>query len=357
MENGSATPDAKASRARKRPRDAPTHVVEIPLVVTESDRHTLEKRFRAAGILRNVCTGEALRRLAAMRGDPRWQAARATPRGAERTMAFRDLRAAFGFTKNAMESFARGARDTFWIRDHLGGHDTQTVAAAAFAAAERYAFGLGGRPRFKRVAELRSIASKDATNFMRLKGRPSDGPSSYRFEFRGLVLRLRRRTFSAGELHSLSMPALSFRVVRHRDAARERYALQVVVDGPARVHRSRNAGRAGVDIGPSTIAVVTPQDARLDRFCDEVERPWTDVRRAQRALDRSMRAANPECYRADGTWIRGRRAVAATPMGACRTKSSLRRRRSTRNNCRWSPSRRSSAARSRYARRARSSAN
>ena len=306
MENGSATPDAKASRARKRPKDAPTHVVEIPLVVTESDRHILERRFKAAGVLRNVCTGEALRRLAAMRGDVRWQDARNMPRGAERTKMFRALRMNFGFTRYSMESFARDARDAFWIRDHLGGHDTQTVAAATFAATERWSLGLGGKPRFKRVADLRSIASKDVKSLMRLKGRPTDGPSSYRFEFRGLALRLRRRAFSAGELHSLSMPALSFRVVRHRDAARERYALQIVVDGPARIHKERRAGHAGIDMGPSAIAVVTPQGARLDRFCDEVERPWADVRRAQRAVDRSMRAANPDCYRADGTWITGR---------------------------------------------------
>ena len=325
MENGSATPDAKASRARKRPKNAPTHVVEFPLVVTEADRHALEKRFRAAGILRNVCTGETLKRLAAMRDDPHWQAARTMPRGAERTETFRDLRTAFGFTKNAMESFARGARDAFWIRDHLGGHDTQTVAAAAFAAAARWSLGLGGEPRFKRIADLRSIASKDATNFMRLKGRPGDGPSSYRFEFRDLVLRLRRRTFSASELHSLSMPALSFRVVRHRDTARERYALQVVVDGPARIHRPRNAGHAGVDIGPSTIAVVTPCGATHGRFCDEVERPWAEIRRAQRAVDRSLRAANPECYRADGTWIRGKRAAKRT-KALMRLRAQLRRR-------------------------------
>ena len=47
-----------------------------------------------------------------------------------------------------------------WIGDHLGSHDTQTTSLRAFRAAEQYAFGKRGRPRFKSLNRLNSIEGK-----------------------------------------------------------------------------------------------------------------------------------------------------------------------------------------------------
>ena len=314
--NEAETP-AKPNRRRRRAKGAPTHTLELPLIVTEADRHRLEKRFKAAGILRNALVEEVLRRLDAMRAGEGYALARAIPRDDDdreaRRVAFGDQRQAFGFDGESLASYARATRDAFWIKDHLGGHDTQTIARDVFRSAERHAFGMAGRPRFKRVSDLSSIASKDDRNIMRLKGRPSDGPASMRFEYRGLNLRIRRRIFSESELHSLSCPALSFRIVRRRDTARERFAMQVVVDGPTRLHRVRRPGKVAMDVGPSTVAVVAGgkdgvTDAVHETFCADVVQPWAEIRRLRRKIDRSFRAANPDCFRPDGTFIKGRKA-------------------------------------------------
>jgi len=51
----------------------------------------------------------------------------------------------------------------------------------------------------------------------------------------------------------------------------------------------------------------------------EVEQPWVETRRIQRAMDRSRRATNPQCFNADGTWKRGTRvAVCSTAYRAMR---------------------------------------
>ena len=63
----------------------------------------------------------------------------------------------------------------------------------------------------------------------------------------------------------------------------------------------RKVGTVGLDIGPSTIAIVGDKEAKLARLCDTVEQPWREVRRTQRAMDRSRRATNPDNYNADGT--------------------------------------------------------
>jgi hypothetical protein len=61
----------------------------------------------------------------------------------------------------------------------------------------------------------------------------------------------------------------------------------------------------GIDIGPSTIAVVGEQGATLDTFAPGVEQPWAAIRVLQRRLDRSRRATNPDNYKPDGTIRKG----------------------------------------------------
>jgi hypothetical protein len=64
----------------------------------------------------------------------------------------------------------------------------------------------------------------------------------------------------------------------------------------------------GLDIGPSNIAAVGQTEAIFEQFCPSVVEPWKETRRLQRAMDRSRRATNPECFNEDGTWKTGTKA-------------------------------------------------
>jgi hypothetical protein len=61
----------------------------------------------------------------------------------------------------------------------------------------------------------------------------------------------------------------------------------------------------GLDIGPSSVAVVSEQAVGLEIFAPSVEQPWQATKRLQRKLDRSRRACNPQNYNANGTIKRG----------------------------------------------------
>ena len=58
----------------------------------------------------------------------------------------------------------------------------------------------------------------------------------------------------------------------------------------------------GLDVGPSTLAIVSDRAVALVPLAPEVQQPWAATRRLQRAMDRSRRATNPHCYNADGTF-------------------------------------------------------
>lgn len=62
----------------------------------------------------------------------------------------------------------------------------------------------------------------------------------------------------------------------------------------------------GLDIGPSTIAVVGETQADLQQFAEAVVRDHPTIRRLQRHLDRQRRANNPGCYDDQGRAIQGK---------------------------------------------------
>src|SRR5271157_6625236 len=62
-----------------------------------------------------------------------------------------------------------------------------------------------------------------------------------------------------------------------------------------------------MDIGPSTLAVVTDESAVLEHFCEELAPIQPVIRKLQRKLDRQRRAGDPQNYKGDGTIQEGKK--------------------------------------------------
>jgi hypothetical protein len=96
--------------------------------------------------------------------------------------------------------------------------------------------------------------------------------------------------------------------------------VQLLQTGLAPAKHAVAAGAVvGLDIGPSTIAVVGDGSASLVKFCDTIIQPWTAMRRLQRKMDRSKRATNPQYFNANGTAKRGQKFTPSKRYTATRT--------------------------------------
>jgi hypothetical protein len=102
---------------------------------------------------------------------------------------------------------------------------------------------------------------------------------------------------------------------------RSRWYDRFVQEGTTPLRRAIRRGVVGLDIGPSTVAAAGSSDAAFEPFCPSVIQPWKEQRRIERAVDRSHRAINPECFNADGRWKKGvkarnrsKRALPRTPI-------------------------------------------
>jgi len=282
----------------------PSFVLELPIRTAAADERALAIRLDAARNIDNACRGEALRRLKLMRQSKVWQAARKLSRGRPRSeerkrraRTFKATCAAYGFTRADIQRFAQRCRDTCWINDHLGGHDTQTTSLRAFRAVEQYSFGRRRRPRFRRVNEVNSIEAKEAGNTIIFR----DGVVSYR----GLKLPAILDRRDAWQVEALKARTKYYRIVRRQIGSHPRWYVQLVQEGQTPLRRATREGVVGLDIGPSTIAAVGASEAIFEPFCPPVIHPWKEQRRLERAMDRSRRATNPACFNADGAWKKG----------------------------------------------------
>jgi hypothetical protein len=109
-------------------------------------------------------------------------------------------------------------------------------------------------------------------------------------------------------IHGLSCPVKYCRIVKRIFNGKARFFVQLVLEGKPLI-KDKNKQKfcnfcyntIGLDIGPSTIAYVTDDNAVIERFCDELKNKQKEIRRLQRKLDRQRKANNPQNYNTDGT--------------------------------------------------------
>jgi hypothetical protein len=288
----------------------PSFVIELPLRTKPADERACGVILRAAQNLYNAVLGEALNRLDLMRASAAFKAARAMPKGEPRSPqrkarreAFERVKKQFDFSKSAMEDFAREcAAGSIWIKEHLPGHCVQTTATRAFKTVERYMLRIGGRPHFKCYRKFNSFEAKEAKSTIIWR----DGS----VHFAGMVIAAILDPADAWQAEALKAATKYCRIMRREIHGTVRWSVQLVQQGKTPMRRETRPGIVGLDIGPGTIAVVGVEqgEAFLEELCPNIRHPWNALRRVERAMDRSRRATNPECFDDKGRWKKGAKA-------------------------------------------------
>ena len=280
---------------------------EVPLRVTRRQERTLEARFEAGRQMYNALLGEARKRLSLVRQSIWYTKAKKSTDKKARQAHFAAARQAHGFSAYALEAFADEMRRTTWLGDHLDSHVAQKLAKRAFEAVQKVALGQAKTVRFKGKRGLHSLEGKKSTACIRWK--------KDRVLWRGLELPMVNGTDNDPVIqYGLSSRVKYVRLVRRDVRGRTHYYAQLVCEGAPYVKVNEKGERIhpignetlGLDIGPSTIAIVGDTQATLTQFAGEVVRDHKKIRRLQRQQDRQRRANNPDCYDEKGRAIKGK---------------------------------------------------
>jgi hypothetical protein len=291
----------------------PTFVLELPLVVTKGDERIILSRLEAGRRLYNAVLHEGLKRLSAMRSSDAWQSARKLPKGKERSDVFKAINTEFGFSEYALHDFVKPVRINAGWKDRLSAQEAQKIATRVFKTLSDYAFVAGkGKPRFKGINRpLHSLEGKQNTTGIRFRKELGV------VEWSGLILPVLAK--DTDYVHQALQSKTKYcRILWKTINGKKRFYVQLMQEGkaPNRELFVADGVEVGLDIGPSSIAVVSEQAVALETFAPSVEQPWAEIKRLQRALDRSRRACNPDNYHPDGrvkkgklTWVKSTRYI------------------------------------------------
>ncbi len=254
-----------------------------------------------------------------MRESRAYQAARRLPKNAkERTAAFKNVRENLP-SMSTLSMLRHATIKHGWIGEHIGINVAQKVATRAFKAVEKVAFSLAKRVRFKRYGGLNSIEGKNNATGLIWKGTflkvgklelpalidSSDPVVTHGLSCRVKYCRLVQRNIS-GTRRFYAQLCCEDKTL----SAQDRHLLRSIKPpGERRKPLISEGGPVGIDIGPSTIAIVGEKDAVLLRFCDEIEPKREEIGKLQKQLDRQLdrqrRANNPQNFEENGTIKKG----------------------------------------------------
>jgi transposase len=285
----------------------PSFVCELPLKVTRKDEGVLLRRLEAARQMYNALLGEAMRRVRLIRQSKDFNRARSLKptlrpgsgtNNPERKVLFKRARERYDFSEYALHSYVTRLRHS-WLGDHIDSNTAQKLATRAYKAVEKVLFGQAKKVRFKGKNQMDSVEGKSNKSGIKWKGEA--------VEWGGLQLAALMTTLDPVILHGLNSKVKYVRLVRRKINGRHRFYAQLVCQGKPFVKPKNTLGHGevGIDIGPSTIAIVGDQGAALQQFASELEFDAARIRRLQRKMDRSRRANNPSNYNPNGTLKKG----------------------------------------------------
>jgi transposase len=128
-------------------------------------------------------------------------------------------------------------------------------------------------------------------------------------EWGGLQLKALITSHDPVILHGLNSKVKYVRLVRRKLSGKNRFYAQLICEGKPFIKPKNKLGHGnvGLDLGPSTIAIVADDQSHLKQFASELEFDAARVRRLQRKMDRSRRANNPDNFNVNGTVKKGKK--------------------------------------------------
>ena len=294
------------------------HTLQLKLNTTASDRKELEKRFRMMNKCHNVLVKHAINMLHGLERNPEYRtlkeryctllrkeklskAENAEKRALSKQMT--QVRNEMGCSEYGLINYIKpwGKRNGRCLQSQ----PIQIEASRVWHGVERVLFGNGEQLHFKKLEDMTTIGGKSNLNGVRFDKEPMA------VKYNGLIMPVKLSNNPKDRSYvkkSLDSKIKYCELKRMMFPNGWHYYVIIVMDddAPKKLSCPEN-GTGGVDIGTSTVAVVTDNQAVLEELAPAVNEYNRRITKLQRSLDRSKRAANPNKYNEDGTIKKGNR--------------------------------------------------
>lgn len=185
------------------------------------------------------------------------------------------------------------------MKEHLDGDTIQVISDRAFDAINDYRYKKRGKPRFKSWKNaIKSICGKKNACIMFKNGK---------VKWKDLLINVvfDHKDKNEIEAYALNQKIKYCRIKRRFIKGKFKYYLQLSLSGKPKLKFESPNCYVGIDVGVSTIAAVSKEQAILKPFCHELENLQVDIKSIQRKISRSLRLNNPLKYNNKGALIKG----------------------------------------------------
>ena len=180
--------------------------------------------------------------------------------------------------------------------EHIDINTAQKIATRVWQSADSYLFKNGEELHFKKKIDFCSVEGKNNSSGIRFRNNT--------IHWKDLSITARIKKKDAYAKKALKENKIKYcRIIRRWRRHKWVYYVQLVMEGlsPKKHNFVNDDKNVGIDLGPSTIAVVGNDNILFDELAADVNRIDKELRILNRKIDRQQRANNPDNYNEDGT--------------------------------------------------------
>ena len=274
--------------------DTSSYILTLDLKPQMFQEYILEKRFNITRQIYNACINYILKQHKIMTCNKEYIENLSIPKSKERNNKFKQLSLKYNLTEYQLHKFVKSIQHHF--KENIDSFTAQKIATKSFQAYQKLIFGNGKQLHFKKYGEFNSIEGKSNSTGIRYA-------NNYLIWNKLIIPVLIDKNDIYAQI-ALQDRIKYCRILRKLIRGKIKYYLQLTLEGipPQKINKEiRNNGEVGLDIGISTLAIVSDNKVSLVEFCSDLENIDNERRMLQRKLDRQRRANNPNKYNENGT--------------------------------------------------------
>lgn len=271
-----------------------SYIITLRMYPNNDDLIILGHRFNIVHHITNVVVKHAKKCIQQLERDKTYKDLISKKKlNKEEKQILTDLRLKYGLSEYQFHSYIN--KQKYMYSTHLDIHTCQKIATKVWTSVSRYLFKDGEKIHFKKKKDINSFEGKSNTTGIRYK----DGYIIHN----GLKIKVGYKKNDDHIKYALLNDRIKYcRIKRKWHKHNYRYHVDLIMEGIPYKYKVFNSNdKVGIDIGPSTIAVVSSSKCMLQELGNKVNDIERELFTLNRKLDRQRRANNPQNYDEDGT--------------------------------------------------------
>jgi len=273
-----------------------TFVLILKLNTEKYQEDILNKRFDIGRQIYNACLNELFKRYETMKQSKIYQKTLKMKKSKERNKQFREINKEFGLTEYSLHKFVKPIQKHF--KKDIDSFTAQKIATRCFNAFEEKLYNPSVKVKFKRYEMLNSLEGKSNKTGIRYLNQ------ILKWNNLNIPIIIKDNDYYAEE--ALINNIKYSRILRKTIRGKNKYYIQLVLEGiPPKKERITSNNKVGLDIGTSSIAIVSDKEVKLLELNPKIDILENEKRILLRKLDRQRRSNNPNNFNLDGTIKKG----------------------------------------------------